>query len=547
MNLKMQYNHDSVAFPFFLFFLQSMKSLLFVCAFIAIWASMAFSIEVVFDKQPIGFVFKNRGKAKNVTRCAEMNFVLKTRTMEKRSNIMEKQVDGLIQTCVRLNSSIDCNVLKIFLRNKLEDIENSESFRAKRDFVMGCIFWILGHSPKVDRSAVDRIQADVGYNRKLIENSTILLNKTISAQSEVNDIIFSRLNELRNITKNEELRIKFLEITQSMLLLINDDSDVADAIFGLIRQPNFAHVLRLIDRRSINDQLCKIHKKLLPNELLASGMQPNVRKALEFSKMSVSTNDNNIVIKINMPIVTGSWDIFELVPISIKGEGKVTRIKTRYRFMIDGKNDTYALLDMKDWMQFQKFENFAIGRFHLSKLHSCEYRVYSQQDLRDCEFEWGRMPRIIRANKTHVYADIGKTTMVHWQCNESKGTFRLAGSAWVVADPNCRLSMLDSGKMRDIRLEGIKLNVSTIPLNVSRWTITDQEFAIKNDNSTLSLRPLYSEVDKIHANATKPIEKIKMHSSVFGFLNSIISSFIEYVSVFIVVIVILVALRYLRK
>lgn len=514
-----------------------MKLILLLCIF-----STAFSTEIHYDQQPVGYILRNRGRISNITRYANFEFEINMENLMNRTTILNENINHLLEICIELQPKIDCDLLAIFLKNKITNIDIKNSFRNKRGCFCDFFRELFGMKTTNDQEIIDRLQEDIRYNRNLSKNETILLNKTISTQNEINNKIFTEISNLKNTSKQANLNIKFLAIAQSMLMIVNDDADIADAILGIIKSPDYTHILKLIGFKKINDQLCEAQNTLLPNETIASGTYESFKRTLTLSQIKITKNDKNMLIKIVAPVVSGSWNVTEMVPISIKGERGVKMLRIRKRFVIQGADNNYAFLSAKFWNSCRKYNNEAICQFKFGYQKFCASNLYFKQDFTKCQFGLGIMPNIIRVNDTHIFTNIDSKTAFVMHCGNYRHAFITIKSAWIIIEQNCHLESVIKGNQSEINWPKMKINITVIPLKASRWIlhmpdINDTDYG---NNSIPSLQQLYPEINATFLDTTKPIEKIEVYSSNLALIVKIAIAIIGFV-------IFLVILRYLTK
>lgn len=209
---------------------------------------------------------------------------------------MNENIDKLLKICTNLQPKVDCELLAVFLKNRITDIDIKNSFRNKRGCFCEFFRELFGMETSNNQEIIDHLQDDISYNRNLLKNQTILLNKTISTQDENIDKFFTEIANLQSITKHTELNTKFLVITQSILLALNDDENIADAMIGMIKSPDYTHVLKLVGFQKINNQFCEAQEALPKNESLASGSYETLKRTLTLSQIKVAKNNNTMTI-----------------------------------------------------------------------------------------------------------------------------------------------------------------------------------------------------------------------------------------------------------
>lgn len=475
---------------------------------------MAMSLEVSFNGLPNGFIFKNKGYISNISRYEQIEFNLNTKNLDNKTSLLKENLDDLLKLCTKHQTAINCDILEIFLKNKIIDIESKNSFRKKRGCLCEIIRELISGAP-VNQEVIDQIQNDIRYNRNLILNSTQLLNKTVNTQNEINDAIFSEISQLKNVSSENQSQGNFLGLIQSILMVINDESDTTNAIIGLLTTPHYTQVLKLIGFDKMDKQLCEIQNSLNKNESLASRKDTNIVKALTLSQVKVDKTINGVLIKMKIPIINGRWPIFKILPISFKGESGPRALYTRYKYIVLGKNKSYALLSADKQQTCQRYREQTICLFGFKKTKSCEYDAFIGKSITNCTTTTSKLPKIMRANNTHVYAAIGNETTLNWQCDGLEHTFKLNKSAWIQLNHRCKLHLLSGPDGKTIWSHKVKTNITTIPFNVSHWTFVEPKQSDDNTSTTTpSLRKLQTDVEKAHDDAKKPIEKITIAHSI---------------------------------
>lgn len=509
-----------------------MKLVSLLCIF-----SLALSIEIRYDQQPIGYVLRDRGQIANITRYINFDFELNIKNLLNQTVVMNENIDNLLEICNNLQPKIDCDLLAIFLRNKVSDIDVKNSFRNKRGCFCDFFRELFGLKTTNDQEIIDQLQNDIRLNRNLMTNETILLNKTVSLQNEINTKIFDEISLLKNVSKRNELNTKFVSITQSILMALNDDEDIADAIIGLIKSPDYTHVLKLIGFQKINNQLCEAQKSLSKNETIASGTYESLKRTLTLSRIETTKNNENMTIKIIAPIISGSWNVTEMVPISFKGERGMRKLKLRNRFVVHGYKDSYAFLNFKLWNSCKKYENVTICRFKFSRQKSCASNLYFKQKYIRCQFGHGVMPNIIQVNKTHIFANVNSESTFAVQCDGPKHAFKIIKSAWIKVEQGCHLESNLKKDQSIINWPKIRLNVTIIPINASRWkfNVPNDIDVISGNSSLPSLQQLYPEINMTYLDTKKPVERITANSSILTLLVQIAIGFASFI-VFVVIV-----------
>lgn len=154
------------------------------------------------------------------------------------------------------------------------------------------------------------------------------------------------------------------------------------------------------------------------------------------------------------------------------------------------------------------------------------------------------MPNIVQVNETHIFANIdsAKTFMV--QCDGPKQAFKIIKSAWIKIDHGCHLESNSNKKQSDINWPKIRLNVTVIPINASRWKFNDPDDieSISSNDTLPSLQQLYPEINMTYLEAMKSIERIEAKSS---FLNYFYKITIGLASLILSIIIVYCSIKYL--
>lgn len=499
-----------------------MKSLMFLCCL-----TVALSIELRFTSHPVGIIFKEAHKIAKIERFEKINIDLNIDNLKSHTKLIKENVDKMIELCKNQKIKINCDLLEIFLNNRITDVEAKSLFRVKRGFfcqVLNGISYVFypahfGYemcksTTLEDQKTIDILQKDIKINRELIKNETMLLNKTINTQQELNDLIFAKIKEIKNFTGESDRSLKFFGALQSILMLINDDAEISNAIIGLMRSPHYTHVLQLLGFKTINKRLCQIQKTLKPRESLASEKSRDVRKALAVSNIKIQRTKSGLTIEIKVPIIVGWWQVFEMLPTFFKGESGAMSVDTQNRYYIRGNNNSYALFTQQRWDMCKKIHRHAVCKFDFTNQPSCENELYVKQEIKDCKLKARKVPKVIRVNVTHAYANVVGNTLMKWQCGKAEHAVKMDKSAWIILERNCKMSLLSGKGMKRVYWPRTKFNISTIPFNASNWILqepsNDQAMEM---NKVASLRDLLPDIRKIFEIASKPIEKIVAQNS----------------------------------
>lgn len=497
---------------------------------------MALSIEIRYDQQPIGYVLRDRGQVANISRYINFDFELNITNLLNQTVVMKENIDNLLEICSDLQPKIDCDLLEVFLRNKISEIDIKNSFRNKRGCFCDFFRELFGMKTTNDQEIIDKLQDDIRYNRNLMKNETILLNKTISTQNEINDKIFDEISELKNVSKQIDLNVKFMAVTQSVLMALNDDEDIANAIMGIVKTPDYTHVLRLIGFQKINNQLCEAQKSLSKNETISSGTYDSLKRTLALNQIKIAKSNDSMTIRIIAPVILGSWNVSEMVPISFKGERGMKKLKLRNRFVVHGIDN--AFLNYKLWNSCKKYDNVTICKFKFNQQKTCASNLYLHKKFIKCQFGYGTMPNIVQVNETHIFANVNseKTFMV--QCDGPKHAFKIIKSAWIKIEQGCHLESNSNKNQSIINWPKIKLNVTIIPINASRWrfNILDDIDPITGHETLPSLEQLYPEINMTYIDANKAIEKIEANSSILTLITEIAIGFASFMLFMVIII-----------
>lgn len=230
-----------------------------------------------------------------------------------------------------------------------------------------------------------------------------------------------------------------MKIIKYILIIINKNHDISDAIIGLIKKPDHTHILQLIGSEKIHNKFLKIRKTLNVNEVIASEMGINIRNILVLSRLNARNDGNKIQVKITVPITRNDWNIYKIIRIPFKGESGVMRIKSHYDFIIYGLNQTYALMTNIDFKKCRRYPKRLLCQFNTTRSNTCENDVFMNGKLNRCTLQNDYMPRVQMINSTHFYASIDQNTTLLWSCNDPEKSYYLRESAWIILRSECSL------------------------------------------------------------------------------------------------------------
>lgn len=186
------------------------------------------------------------------------------------------------------------------------------------------------------------------------------------------------------------------------------------------------------------------------------------------------------------------------------------KIKTPNKYLIRGNEHTHALLDTNAVNNCQKYRDLYVCKFKFTHNTSCEYDTLAKNDTKRCEYRPGSLPRLIKVNQTHIFANIGKNTTFKWSCDGPTQAFTLPKSAWIKIDRKCRIRLLNQSNENTLRAEK-RIKIATIPLDMSRWTLHESTVNDDVKMGNKSLEHLLDEINSTYIQTNRPIEKIKSY------------------------------------
>lgn len=312
--------------------------------------------------------------------------------------------------------------------------------------------------------------------------------------------------------KREQKKINFVNIIQFILININENSDISDAIISLIKNPDYTHILKLIGMEKIYAEIKNINQTLGKNELIASETEINIRNILVLSKLKAISDENGIRIMITLPITRNGWNVYEIIHIPLKRGSEVTKVDSNYKFFVDGPNQTYALMTRNDLEKCRRYPKRFLCQFELIQGPTCEYEAFAKNNLTRCSFREDYMPQVKPINETYFYASVDRNTTLLWSCQGPEQSYYLQQPAWIIFGNNCMLRTQYEGPENDWMR--FKMDIPTFRYDKAISTgMESNETEMVDDNVTISLLQMYHEINGTYRQATKPINRIFVNSS----------------------------------
>lgn len=490
------------------------------------------AFELQYDSSPTGLVFIDKGPISKIQGHAQLQYKIDISAFNDQKEFLKNQIDQVCDICINIKMNVNCNLLDALLKRKsfTKSRKNREAQPIKKH-----IGWVelpfsltdkmidaLFSQRTTDQKVVDKLQNDMRYNRKLINNQSIILNEIVNIQNTTinqlsQEIISLKTDILKieNKLENNTLEIRFTNLIQSMFYRILQEKEISNALTSLVFDPKPSDVLKFINKKIIIDDLKKLDEKFYPTNYSLDSLQ-DVLEILAVSDINMVKRPNEITVFLTIPYYTQNWTLYAIVPILFKGEGEIMEIVDTAGFMIREKNK-YTLMSFDDFNKCKLNGLLYVCSFIPLNPTKSTCDVFMRNEVKLCKIATTSLKsKVIQTEKQVFLINTLEEIEISWKCPglEIKNSKYIAENVWIKMDLGCILKVLNNTYYisNDKTILEVDLPTEKVNLAEENWK---PKYVTENPNKFNATHEIHAGINKISimvndsiSKSDKPIERI---------------------------------------
>lgn len=497
-------------------------------AFILLLSCSGFGLKKSIDNDGLKILFKPEGKLIKIDHFATFKYKIFLNEYLDQAIIGNEDRNQILSLCTSFSNKINCEILEAFIDSNQNETQLKRTTR--NYFTLGYEMqdWVVRRKDARQR-VIDNIQNDIRENREILKNHTKILNETLTLHSNITKRISNELRVLRdelNSIKNETVVRKaehaFLNTIQSLIMSFIKNSDISDALLGLLFQPSPTQVAKLVSFKELSQDLVNYTKNTNLRFANANGSQ--IMYILLKSKIRVHKDIMGINLFIDVPVTSTCWNLYSIYPLSFLEGGEAYCFDGIANFIAVNNTGHHSLLTYRDWTSCVRLElnEIACSLPHIfDNGETCEIELLSTLNQTHCSIIQNREnARIIQFSESRFFINTNHELKFDWGINGSDESVTIGKNMWIDLEPGEYMRVLNKiYRVPLVKSERILIN-KPLAVNITQ-DLRGPEYIISDEfNGTLSeefgeqFKNISQKIDYSFNRTSKEIKSIILPSRI---------------------------------